>query len=164
MKKFLFSLLFMAMAIVSVTSFVSCGSSDDDDDPVEEAFLMYKGWLSDDVLALADVVPSGVNITLTAPATYLGVSGKESIVELTGKQATDADFTISLKLKSNWKEILATKDKVEIGYAEGFSKTKGSELSLNSNVHISTYSKKTNGDNYESTVGDRISGIVFKSK
>lgn len=163
MKKYLYSLLFMAMAIVSAVSFASCGG-DDDDDPVKEDYFVYVCWVSDDILELADAVPNGVNISINTPATYGGISGKEGTVELTGTQAKDPKFSISFKLKSNWKEILATKESVVVAYNQGKGKTKGASINLDTNVSKNSVDKKRVGDEFESRVSNLISLIDLESK
>lgn len=164
MKKFFYSLLFMAVAMMSAMSFVACGSDDDMDSPSKEAYLKYVAWVSNDVLELADVVTEGVNFSFTSPATYGGISGKEGTVELSGKAASDANFTISFKLKSNWKEILATKDVVVIAYTSAQGDAKGSTVALGTGVHDTQFNRKSTGDEYETKVSGYIGTIKFRSK
>ncbi len=166
MKKFFYSLLFMAMAIVSAVSFVSCGGDDDDMEiPAKEAYLLYVCWVSNDILELADVVTDGVNFSFNSTATYGDIAGKEGKVELSGKAATDAKFTISFKLKSNWKEILANKDVAVCAYVSGQGNAKGEEVIIGNNVITASFNKKSIGEEeFEKKVSGYISSIEFRSK
>ena len=167
MKKFIYSLLFMAMAVVSAVAITSCGSSDDDDDPVDVAYSKYKSWLSDDVLALTDVVQEGVNFSYTTPATYsdLNIPGKEGTVEYIGQQVSEAHFNVTVKLKDNWQEILATKDEVLLGFAIANGSTRDSRLDFGTNMRRITITKSIAGTNekYEELVSGWINTIKMKS-
>lgn len=163
MKKFVYSLLFVVMAIVSVVSFVSCGS-DDDDDPVKEEYLMYKFWLSNDALELADVVASGINISFTTPATYGDISGKEATIELVGAATKTTSFTITLNPKSNWKEILASKDKATIAFGSGHGDVKGTAINIGTSITSGSASKEKSGENYEAAVEHLLTTVKLHSK
>ena len=68
MKKFLFSLLFMAVAIVSATVFVSCTNDKDEVKADYSAFIFY---ISEDMYELADVQVSGSLPALISPRALL---------------------------------------------------------------------------------------------
>lgn len=161
MKKFISLFFLFVMTVVSAVSFVSC--SKDDDDDTQEPYLIYTCWLSDDAFVVADVVTDGVTLSFS-PALCGGESGKQATVEFTGKQATDAHFTISLKPKSNLTELLATKDNVNLDYAEGVGHTKGASINLNTNVQTLGVNKNKVGADYETRVRELISRITLGSK
>lgn len=160
MKKFFYSVLLLAVAGMTSPIFVSCDEENESEKIVaNDKYLCFKYWASNDVLYLADVNTTGIgSLSFTAPATYQGIEGKESnLVEFSGKQADDATFSVKLVLKSNWKELLAQKESVELYNAYGTGSTKGQgTLSLGLNMKGGTYSKARLGDKYEETVSAYI--------
>lgn len=159
MKKFFAIFSIIAMAIAAV-SFVSCSNDDDEEKvPAKEEYLCFKYWLSNDVLDLVDVTTSGIGaLTFSNAATYQGVEGKESnLVELTGNQAKDGKFSVKVTLKSNWKEIIATKEKCECYHAHATGNVKGSgTYKLDTNLKGVTYSRERAGEEFEDKVSTYI--------
>lgn len=122
MKKNLYTLLFMAVALFSATAFISCSKDDKDDEPKpqEEKYVAYQYWLSNDVLDIVDVEVTGIsNIAFTQSVQVQDgkknkIDGKACrVIELTGDQVGNTKYTITLKMKENWKEILGTKTQIQ---------------------------------------------------
>ena len=164
MKKFFYSLLLLAAAGMTTMAFVSCEEKDETEKiEVKEDYLCFRYWASNDVLELADITTTGIGaLNCTKDAVYMGINGKESnLVEFNGKQATEASFSVKLKLKSNWKELLAQKETVDCycAYSTGSTKGQGT-LDLGLNQKGATYSRARLGDKFEDTVSAYIEHLT----
>lgn len=124
MKKFIYSVLFMAVAIAAATSFTACGDDDKDGDfskteETKEKYYAAQHWVSDDVLAIADVEVKGTSAAFTESKELKAsngqtISGKVCRVELTGDQVDKVSYEINFSLKSNWKELVAGKQAITL--------------------------------------------------
>lgn len=128
MKKYLYSFLLLAVALVSTAAFVSCGSDDDDAPQASQASLDFRFWLSEDLQKIVDVKTTGdiSSLSCTTPSIYeYDIAGlakysedgyQSQTIHFDGQQAENAKFTVSLQLKSNWKELIAGKEKLNCKY------------------------------------------------
>lgn len=130
MKKVFYSLLLFAVALMTTTAFLSCGSDDDEDAPKAASFD-FSFIISEDLQKLTDV-------TVTTGFPQLSFTNKTTImhgsktypayesqkVKLTGKDADNANFTITFKLKPNWEEILGDQPGVRFYYDYKYTHTK----------------------------------------
>lgn len=137
MKKFIYPMLLLAVAGMTMSTFASCEEKEEDEvikqeEVKKEDYLAVKYWVSDDMLEIADVKVNGLNVTLKfSKLTLDGCSGQAcDLVELTGQQAKDAKFTVTLELKSNWKELVKDKDKVILADHHIINHEKGKDFSF----------------------------------
>lgn len=142
MKKIFSFIALAAIALFTTTALVSCGGDDDDSSnpsPSSEDYLAFQYWLTDDIFEIADVTISGLdNFKFSESIKYKDTDGKASNkVVLTGENAKNAEFSITVTLKKNWKEILGDRETLNIGSAKGIATTKSStsgNLTLEGNV------------------------------
>lgn len=141
MKKFFSFIALAAIALFTTTALVSCGGDDDSSNSgsSDEAYLAFQYWLTDDIFEIADVTISGLdNFKFSESMKYKDTDGKASNkVVLTGENAKNAEFSITITLKKNWKEILGDRETLNIGSAKGIATTKSSasgNLTLEGNV------------------------------
>lgn len=155
MKKFLFSLLFMAVAIVSATVFVSC--TNDKDEAVIADYSAFIFYISEDLYELADVQVSGSlpALKFTKSTTGTHPDWMSQLVEF--NKTKGVEFTVSFKPKSNLAELLANKSMVTLR-AEGL---RGSEKGQEPNMLFENYNLSVSaiveGDNYEEKVRNALS-------
>lgn len=165
MKKLFYGILLTAVACMTTTVLASCDENDESENvEINDRYLCMKYWVSNDLLDIADVTSTGLGtLTFTNAATYKGVNGKESnLVELSGKDAIDAAFTIKLTLKPNWKEILAQKETIECCRSYGMGTTKGQGvLNLGLNFKGGTFSRSRLGAEFEEEVAAYIETLNF---
>ncbi len=122
MKKIFCTLLFMAVALVSATAFLSC-SKDSEDEPKNPATLSFQYWLSEDLLKIVNVKTTGIPpLSFTTKSQRELNIGLEKIVfdgyesqtvKLQGKEADQAKISVEMTLKPNWREILGDQKEVE---------------------------------------------------
>lgn len=134
MKKIFYSMLLLAVAGMMAMTFASCTEEKEEvyepkPDNTEHYFYL-KYYLSNDVLELTDVTVTGLDLKFTKDATFGEVPGKVAEVELTGKEAESPKFTVNVTLKSNWKELLAKKERFDGQQSWGYSTIKGEELKI----------------------------------
>lgn len=141
MKKFFSFIALAAIALFTTTALVSCGGDDDSSNPTpsSEDYLAFQYWLTDDVLEIADVTVSGLgDFKFSESMKYKDTDGKASnLVQFSGEKAKNAEFSITVTLKKNWKEILGDRETLNIGSAKGIATTKSSasgNLTLEGNV------------------------------
>lgn len=137
MKKFFYTLLFLAVALASTTAFISC-SKDSEDEPKNPATLSFQYWLSEDLLKIVDVKTTGIpplSFTTKSQRELILITGKKvfdgyesQTVKLQGQQADDAKFSVELTLKPNWKEIIGDQKEVvcQIHYLLDVKRSDGS--------------------------------------
>ena len=137
MKKNIYTLLFMAVALFSATAFISCSKDEKGDEPKpqEEKYVAYQYWLSNDVLDIVDIEVTGISNIAFTQSMQLQNSKKNKIdgkacrvIELTGDQVDKTNFSIKVKMKENWKEILGTKTLIQSYRGSGESTKKGNEI------------------------------------
>ena len=167
MKKFFYSILLLAVAGMATTAFVSCEEDDvvEEKQDAKEDYLCIKYWVSNDLLDIADVTTTGIGaLKFNTNATYSNCAGKEcDLVELSGKQASEAAFTVKLTLKSNWQELLSKKETIECYESYGIGKTKGQDIvGLSASMSGATFGRDMLGDKYESTVSSYIERMGFE--
>lgn len=173
MKKFFYTMLLLAAAGMTMTAFVSCEEKDDDDivkkeEVKEEKYLAFKYWVTNDVLEVVDVKVSGISdLKFTEDLTLEGCPGKLcDLVELTGQQAEDADITVKLELKPNWKELVKDKKEFNCGNVHAFISKKDSEISFkNQKVNIAVFSRNDiAGDVLDQGVETTVPRLGFEYK
>lgn len=122
MKKNIYTLLFMAVALFSATAFISCSKDEKGDEPKpqEEKYVAYQYWLSNDVLDIVDIEATGISNIAFTQSTQVQDGKKNKIdgkacrvIELTGDQVSKTNYSINIKMKENWKEILGTKTQIQ---------------------------------------------------
>lgn len=160
MKKFLYGIMLLAVACMTATALVSCEENEETEKvDVKEQYLCFKYWLSNDLLDIVDITAEGIDTPVcTNAATYRSINGKESgLIELNGKDAASARFSIKLTLKPNWKEIIAEKETMDCYHAWGTGSVKGEgTVSLSSNIKGGSYSRKSAGAEFE----DKVAGYI----
>lgn len=132
MKKYFFSMLLLAVAGMSATSFVSCVEETIEEAPKQEEakqdYYHFQYFLSNDAIELTDITLTGISaLDFKTNATFGGIPGKLADVVFTGKEAEKPKFSIKLDLKSNWKELLSKKDEFRGFQTWGVSYTKGED-------------------------------------
>ena len=171
MKKYLYSMLLLAVAGMATTAFVSCEEKSEDvvEQKVEpkEDYVGFKYWLTNDVLEIADVTTTGIGtLKFTTDVAIQGVAGKAcDLVELKGQQAKDAAFTLKVTLKSNWKELISKKESIAIGGKAICSNNSPSELeSFGQTARVHIIDRETLGDQFESQVETYVNDLGYEYK
>lgn len=123
MKKYFYSFLLFAVALVTTATFSSCSSDDDDDAPKGKASLTFQYFISEDLQKLTDVTVTGIPQLNFTNKTTLNLADNKTCaayssqqVTLSGQDAENADFKVTLKLKPNWQEILGDQPGVKLYY------------------------------------------------
>lgn len=120
MKKYFYSFLLIAVALVTTATFSSCSSSDDD--APKSASFDFSFTISEDLQKLTDVTVTGLSPLSFSNKTSIMFDGKtytaykSQQVSLSGKDADNVNFKITFKLKPNWEEILADQPYVRFYY------------------------------------------------
>lgn len=167
MKKFLSVFSFAVMALVAAVSFTSCTNDDKNDPILDENYLCFKYWVSNDVLDIADINVTGMNISFIGEQTFTDPNnvkhvGKESqLVEFIGSKATNANFSISFTLKPNWQEILSKKETFDCYHSYGLGKKKGSGAVVGTNLIGGSLKRGSDRYDFDESVPKHISNLKY---
>ena len=167
MKKFFSIFYFAAVAIVTAVCFTSCSSDDKKDPILDEDYLCFQYWVTNDVLDIADVNATGVNLSFGTEKTFTDPKGESHVgklsqlVEFTGSKATNANFSITFTLKSNWKELLGKKDKFSCYHAHAVGNRKGSGANVGTNLIGGSLSRGSDRYDFEEAVSQQIANLKY---
>lgn len=172
MKKYFYTMLLLAVAGMTTTTFVSCEEKEDviEQPKVEpkEDYLGIVYWVTNDVLEVADVKVSGISsLKFNTALSLEGCPGKIcDVVELTGQQAKDADIKVTVELKSNWKELVKGKEKFNLGDVHFINTEKGKTVDYqNLNAHLSVLDNDNHADvTMEEAIESLVPGMGFEYK
>ena len=166
-------MLLLAVAGVTMTTFVSCDEKDDDDivkkeEVKKESYVAFKYWVTNDVLEVADVKVKGISdLKFNTALTLESCPGKVcDQVELIGQQATDADISVSVELKPNWKELVKDKKVFNCGNVHALTDEKGTDINFkNQKVNIVILDRDdVAGDHLEEGIEMLVPRLGFEYK